>query len=490
MISDPTAFARSRNILKASYFDDVLRPAAKFIIEYSDQYNRLPSPDQIQAVTKLQITRFDEVLEQGEWYLDTIQKFCQYRALEAAVLDGVELIQKGQGADLERLVKDAMTISLMTDLGSSLFHDPKTRLLRLKDRSSFISTGWKSLDNKLYGGFTAGSLNIWAGGSGSGKSLFLQNIALNWALMGMNVIYISLELSEDLVNLRLDSMITGIGTKEVLKHIDEAAMKVIMTGKQAKAGDLRVKKLSEAGTTSNDLRAFLKEYEIKEGRKPDALVVDYLDLMYPNNGKIDVSSLFTKDKYVAEELRAIASEWGIPVVSASQLNRQSVEAQEFDHSHIAGGISKINTADNVFGIFTSMTMRERGEYQIQFLKTRSSSAVGQKIALAYDPISMRIRDPENSDPTQMGDEDGQGDPTKTKSMSDIREQLQGKLNSIRGGPDMKPVEAREGMSISQMAHPAGKSREELEAERSPAQASPLKSNLASLIARTRKTDEN
>lgn len=486
MISDPTAFARSQNILRASYFDDVLRPAAKFILDYSDEFNKLPSPEQIYATTKITVNRFEDAVEQSDWYLKTIEKFCRYRALELAVLDGVELIQKGEGAALERLVKDAMTISLMTDLGTSLFHDPKTRLERLKDRSNFIKTGWETLDRKLFGGFTPGSLNIWAGGSGSGKSLFLQNIALNWALAGMNVVYISLELSEDLVNLRLDAMVTGLSTSEILKHIDETALKVRMTGKQHQAGDLRVKKFPEAGTTCNALRAYLKEYEIKEGRKPDALVVDYLDLMHPNNAKIDVSSLFTKDKYVSEELRSIASEWGIPVVSASQLNRQSVEAQEFDHSHIAGGISKINTADNVFGIFTSTTMRERGEYQIQFLKTRSSSAVGQKISLVFDPISLRIRDPDNNDPSQMDGED----PTKTQTMDELREKLKGKVNSARpSSPEMTPPAAPQaGMSISQMAHPAGKSREQLEAEMAPAQASPLRADLASLIAKTRKSE--
>ncbi|MCR3965364.1 hypothetical protein NUK45_20680, partial [Aeromonas veronii] len=96
--------------------------------------------------------------------------------------------------------------------------------------------------------------------------------------------------------------------------------------------------------------------------------------------------------YVSEELRAIGSEWDIPIVSASQLNRQSIEAQEFDHSHIAGGISKINTADNVFGIFTSMHMRENGKYEIQFLKTRTSAATGQKLQLAYDFTCMRVSD--------------------------------------------------------------------------------------------------
>jgi hypothetical protein len=95
---------------------------------------------------------------------------------------------------------------------------------------------------------------------------------------------------------------------------------------------------------------------------------------------------------VSEELRNLAKELGILLVTASQLNRSAVEEVEFDHSHIAGGISKINTADNVFGIFTSRAMRERGVYQIQCMKSRSSTGVGQKIDLQYNIETMRITD--------------------------------------------------------------------------------------------------
>jgi hypothetical protein len=95
---------------------------------------------------------------------------------------------------------------------------------------------------------------------------------------------------------------------------------------------------------------------------------------------------------VSEELRNLAKELGVLMVTASQLNRSAVEEAEFDHSHISGGISKINTADNVFGIFTSRAMKERGKYQIQCMKSRSSTGVGQKIDLDYNIETMRISD--------------------------------------------------------------------------------------------------
>jgi len=122
------------------------------------------------------------------------------------------------------------------------------------------------------------------------------------------------------------------------------------------------------------------------------LLVDYMDLIMPLSKKISAENLFVKDKYVSEELRNLAVEKNCVFVTAAQLNRGAVEEVEFDHSHISGGLSKIQTADNVFGIFTSRAMRERGRYQIQLMKTRSSSGVGQKIDLDFNVDTLRITD--------------------------------------------------------------------------------------------------
>src|SRR5690606_26984322 len=134
---------------------------------------------------------------------------------------------------------------LQQDMGTQYWEDPAKRIKEVLDKKDVVSTGWSSLDRKLYGGFTKGALNIFAVGSGSGKSLFLQNIALNWAYMGLDVVYISLELSENLVSARFDSTVTGYGTRNVFRNIDDVDLKVKMIGR--KAGKLFVKKMREAG---------------------------------------------------------------------------------------------------------------------------------------------------------------------------------------------------------------------------------------------------
>ena len=287
------------------------------------------------------------------------------------------------------LIKDAVGVGLAKNLGTDYYENPADRLTILRDRDGRTTTGWKSIDKKLYGGFNKGELNIFAGGSGAGKSLFLQNLALNWSIEKLNVVYVSLELSEGLSAMRLDSMSTAIPSKEIMKNIEDVSIKVRMDAKRN--GNLQVVQLPN-GVNVNDIKAYLKEYQIQRKCKINCVIIDYLDLMMPAGRKVPPSDLYVKDKLVSEELRNLAVEGDYLFVTASQLNRSAVEEIEFDHSHIGGGISKIQTADNVIGIFSSRTMRERGRVQIQFMKTRSSSGVGHKLDLEFDQETLRIRD--------------------------------------------------------------------------------------------------
>jgi archaellum biogenesis ATPase FlaH len=332
--------------------------------------------------------------EHFDWLLNDFETFTRHKGLEKAILESADMLEKGEYGSVEEKIKAAVQIGLQRDMGTDYFEDPRARLMRIKEKNGQISTGWKAVDDKLFGGMNRGELNIFAGGSGAGKSLFLANLGVNWALAGLNVVYLTLELSEELVSMRVDAMITGFATREIFKNIDDVEMKVKMIGK--KSGQFQVKYMP-SGKTTNDIRAYLKEYEIKMGRKVDVLLVDYLDLLMPIGKKISAENLFVKDKYVSEELRNLAMEKNCLFVTAAQLNRGAVEEVEFDHSHISGGLSKIQTADNVFGIFTSRAMRERGRYQIQLMKTRSSSGVGMKIDLEFNIDSLRISDVEGEE---------------------------------------------------------------------------------------------
>lgn len=390
LISDRELLSRTNSIINPEYFDRQLVPVAKFLVDYATQYSNMPTADQIKASVGIELRHLGEASkEHSTWFMDEFEQFCKYKALEKAIVKSADLLEKHEYGAVEKLVKDAVEIGLAKTFGTDYFADPIGRLQALRTKNASTSTGWKTVDEKLYGGFDRGALNIFAGGSGAGKSLFLQNLALNWAQMGLNVAYISLELAEGLCSLRMDAMITDTSTRDIYKNLEEADIKIRMAGK--KAGKLQIIQLPN-GITVNDIKSWLREYAIQHGIKFDALIIDYLDLMMPAGQKISVADLFIKDKLVSEELRNLASSENCLLVTASQLNRSAVESVEFDHSHISGGISKVMTADNVIGIFSSITMKERGRVQIQFMKTRSSTGLGQKVELSFNVNSMRITD--------------------------------------------------------------------------------------------------
>ncbi len=331
LLADAESFARAQNIFTPKSFDRKLQPIAKFIKDYVDEYKVMPEVDQVNAKFDIKLkTAKDLDPSHFNWLLDEFETFSRHKALEGAILQSADLLEKGDYGPVEDMVKDAVAVGLTRDLGTDYFEDPKGRLEFLKSSHGQVSTG----------------------------------------------------------------MTTNIPTRQEMKQMNDVEVKVKMLKK--KSGNLQLKYLPSASTIM-DVRAYIKELELKNKKKVDAILIDYLDLMMPKSKRVSPSDLFVKDKYVSEELRNFAVDKQCLLTTASQLNRASVEEIEFDHSHIAGGLSKVQTADNVIGIFTSRAMRERGRYQVQFMKTRSSSGVGHKIDLEFDVDTLRIRNLEEEE---------------------------------------------------------------------------------------------
>lgn len=399
MLSDLETFVICQTIFDYTLFDKKLQTAAKFIYDFVTDHNSMPTYDIVNASTGSTLQPLTNIIQAHyDWLLESFEIFIVHKGLEKAIIESADLLEAGEYGAVEEIIKAAVQIGLNKNLGTEYFYNPKERLMKIKDTNGQISTGWASLDHMLYGGMNRGELSIFCAQSGGGKSLFLANIGLNWAIAGLNVMYITLELAEELVAMRMDSMLTGVESKNIFKSIDEVEYKVKTIGKSA--GSIQIKYVP-SGKNCNDLRSYMKEYEIKKGKKIDILLVDYLDLMHPI-AKISAENLFIKDKYVSEELRNLAKEKNCVLVTAAQLNRTAIDEIEFNHSHISGGLSKIQTADNVFGIYSTRALKEHGKVELQMLKTRNSNGVGQKIRLAMDIATMRVTNSDDDD-SDIGD---------------------------------------------------------------------------------------
>ncbi len=317
MLTEPQLFTRIMGIVDDRHFDREIRDVVKFLISYSNEYQTMPTVEQIKAETGQVVELLKDIEQHSEWFIDEFETFCRHKAIERAIVNSADLLEEGRYGEVETTIKDAVQIGLTRSLGTDYFDDPRKRLQHLKDNNGQITTGWKDLDDKLYGGINRGEVTIFAGGSGSGKSLFIQNLCLNWAQMGLNVVYITLELSEELSAMRIDAMVTDRSTRRIFKELDDVELQVRTVGK--KSGMLRIKYMS-SGSTINDVRAYLKELQIVTGQIVDCVCIDYLDLMIPITKKVAPGDLFIKDKYVTEEMRNFSMETQTVLVTASQLN--------------------------------------------------------------------------------------------------------------------------------------------------------------------------
>ena len=391
LISSPDTYALCSSIVDPDYFDPEFRNAVKFTHDYYNEYHKTPSTDQIEAETGVTLKLQPVTSDQLDYTTNEVERFCKERAMEKAILASVPLKEKGDYGQIEKIIKDAITVSLNRNMGTDYFRDPEGRLKKMSESKKKISTGWSQIDKWLYGGLERGQLVIFSANSGGGKSVALQNLGLNFLEQGFNVVYFSFELSEDLISQRYDTMVSGISTAVWEYHKSDIVQAVLKEGD--KSGHLLIREMN-SGTTPNQLRAFLKEYELLYNRTPDLIIVDYLDIMNPNE-KVSADNVFEKDKRVSEQIRDIGKDYGAVVASASQQNRGAVEETRIHQGHVAGGISKVNTSDVWISVHANATMRSQEECAFQLLKTRSSEGEGQMIYLKWTK-NIRILDREES----------------------------------------------------------------------------------------------
>ncbi len=177
MLEDASSYVRIQNIYNPENFDRSLRKAAEFIKEHSDKHKTMPDRLQISATTGVKLAPVPD-LNQGhyDWFMQEFEAFTKRQELERAILKAADLLEKGEFDPVEKLIKDAVQISLTKDMGTDYFADPSARINKYFNSGGQVSTGWPQLDKLLYGGFSRGELNIFAGGSGSGKSLVMMKL--------------------------------------------------------------------------------------------------------------------------------------------------------------------------------------------------------------------------------------------------------------------------------------------------------------------------
>lgn len=401
LISDYDLFTTVKPILVPEYFDKNFQHLIQYLLDFTTKYNALPTLVQIIDEARMELRQVSQVEltpEVKQSICDMLEKFCKQRALEIAVVEAAERINKGESSGIDTLIKNAQMVSLEKDLGIDFWQDQLKWLNQIDVQMGCLSTGWKTLDNLLNGGFSWGDLVYVVSCSGGGKSLALANLGLNYSRMGYNVAYLTLELDKALVGKRIMAMATNMAYKKISQEpeiiIEELKKK--QNGK-IEPGIFRLIDV-ENGSTPQDVEALLKEVETKTGKTINVIIVDYADLMRCNEYRqVKADNTHLIGKKIAEELRALATKRTkmgkrTVILSASQIGKDAMSEMEYDMNNIAGSAGKSFTADLIFSVRTNLAMKQRGEYELKIIKARNSGATDRKIKLKYNIESLLMED--------------------------------------------------------------------------------------------------
>lgn len=401
MISDSQVFTRVKSILKPDYFDKKFQQTIKYLLEFSGKYNALPTMQQLNNEARIEYNIVQGIslnpnVQQS--VMDSVETFCKQRALEIAVLEAADLVNNGQNTGIDKIIKDAQLVSLKKDLGIEFWEEQEEWLRHLEVEMGTVKTGWKTFDDMLDGGFSWGNLIYVVSASGGGKSLAMANMGLNMSCMGYNVAYITLELDKELVGKRIMSMASNIPYREINYKQDKTIDTLVYKRKQIKPGMFRIINMPN-GCSTQDIEAMLQEVEIATNKQINIIIVDYADIMRPNDRRIDPNNMHLSGKAIAEDLRALVRERtrvgkNSLVLTASQITKDNMTEMEYEINQLSGSRGKVDTADLIFSVKTNLAMKSRGEYELKFLKVRNASCLDKKLKLKYNVDTLLMSDME------------------------------------------------------------------------------------------------
>ncbi len=326
-----------------------------------------------------------------EYVEERIVEFARHQATTAAILKSVELVERGEFDKVEKYIKEAVEVGINEDGGAyDYFSNISLRTSeRLDDASGTrpprgITTGHLKLDEILYHrGWGRKELATIMGGAKAGKTTALIGFAKAAALAKFNVLYITLEVSAKIISDRLDASISDTMMKELGKHIRDVESKV--SAMEASSGAFKIHEFPSGTFTPNQLRALLDRYEAK-GLKFDLVVVDYADIMAPNFRYNDV---IENSKSVYVDLRAIAQQKDVAMLTATQTNREGYKATVAKAEHVAEDFNKVRTVDLMISINITDEERSKGEARLYFAASRNQES-GFTLFIKQDIAKMKF----------------------------------------------------------------------------------------------------
>ena len=403
--------------LKPDYFLDF---SEKFIFnsieEYVDKYNNLPTAEALaviinesdisdpvmEGVSKV-IGEFDEVVESDlEWLFDTTEKFCQDKAVYNTIMESVEIIEGRHPTytrnNIPDMMSDAISINFDVHVGHDYFEDSDERFEFYHRKEAKIPFDLQHFNKITKGGLPNKSLNIILAGTGVGKSLFMCHCAAANISDGKNVLYITMEMAEERIAERIDANLLNVNLED-LHEISKSMYETKMDKVKAKThGKLIVKEYPTASANTHHFQALLKELKIKKQFTPDIIYIDYLNICCSARMKQTASvNSYTYIKAIAEEMRGLAVENNVPIVSATQTTRTGFGNEDLDLTDVSESFGLPATADFMVGLTVNEQLEEDNQMMIKQLKNRyNDPTILRRFVVGVDRSKMRLYDLEDS----------------------------------------------------------------------------------------------
>ncbi len=404
--------------LKPEYFENANERAVfEAVVSYFDKFNEAPSQAALKVdlgnLRSLSETNYRECLDivanmsanalNVDWLLVESEKFCQDRASYLAVMQILDILDdKERKGELDRgiipqLMKDALAVSFDGSIGHDYLENAEERFAFYHNAETKIPFDLEYLNRITGGGLATKTLTVFVAGTGAGKSLIMGHLAGAHMMMGKNVLYITMEMAEERISERLDANLLNVDIENIPNMRREVYLNKVASLAVKTAGKLIVKEYPSGSAHVGHFRHLLSELKLKKNFSPDVIYIDYLNICASSRLKRSGDSSYYYVKSIAEELRGLAQEANVPIVTATQVTRSGYGSSDIDLTDTSESFGVPSTADLMLALIRTEELDALGQVLIKQLKNRyRDPGRDSRFVLGLDRPKMRFYDAEES----------------------------------------------------------------------------------------------
>jgi replicative DNA helicase len=403
--------------IKPDYFEDTNQKIVfEEIVSFVQEYNKLATKEIlcIEVENRKDITdtsfkeivhlidNLDDVTVELNWIVDTTEKWCRDRAIYLALMESIHIAdgkdEKKNRDSIPSILSDALAVSFDNHVGHDYLEDYEQRYESYHKKEEKIEFDLEFFNKITKGGLPNKTLNIALAGTGVGKSLFMCHVAASVLLQGKNVLYITLEMAEERIAERVDANLLNVPIQEISELPRQIFENKVTNLAKKTQGTLIIKEYPTASAHSGHFKSLLNELALKKSFRPDIIFIDYLNICASSRykGNLSVNS-YSYIKAIAEELRGLAVEFSVPIVSATQTTRSGYGSSDVELTDTSESFGLPATADLMFALISTEELEGLGQILVKQLKNRyNDPTIHKRFVVGIDRAKMRLYDCEQS----------------------------------------------------------------------------------------------